>query len=80
MTTVAINTFLSPAEVSELTDIRTGKDGKTREQRQIATLKRMKIPFHESAIGRPKVARAVINGGIDTQQASSTWEPALARG
>lgn len=74
------NTFLSPAEISDLTDIRAGKDGKTREQRQIAALRRMKIPFHESAIGRPKVARAVINGGVETQQPSSAWEPALARG
>lgn len=74
-----INTFLSPAEVSDLTDVRTGKKGKSREQLQIAALRRMKIPFHESAIGRPKVARAVINGGIDVQP-SSSWEPALARG
>ena len=74
-----INTFLSPAEIAELTDIKVGKDGKSREQRQIAVLKRMKIPFHESAIGRPKVARAVISGGIDVQP-SSSWEPALARG
>jgi len=55
----------------------TGKDGKTREQRQIAALKRMKIPFHESAIGRPKVSRAVINGGVEVKQ-SSSWEPSLA--
>lgn len=72
-----MSTFLSSDEIAELTDIRTGKDGKTREERQIATLKRMKIPFHESAIGRPKVSRAVINGGIDVQK-SSSWEPSLA--
>lgn len=71
------DTFLSAQEVAELTDIRVGKDGKTREQRQIAALKRMKIPFHESAIGRPKVSRAVINGGVEVKQ-SSNWEPSLA--
>ena len=69
--------FLSSDEIAELTDIRTGKDGKSREQRQIAALKRMKIPYHESAIGRPKVSRAVINGGIEVQK-SSSWEPSLA--
>jgi hypothetical protein len=69
--------FLSTNEVADLTDIRTGKAGKSREQRQIAALKRMKIPFHESAIGRPKVARAVFNGVVDVQQ-SNSWEPAMA--
>lgn len=72
-----MSTFLSSEEIAELTDIRTGKDGKTREQRQIAALRRMKIPFHESAIGRPKVSRAIINGGVSTPQ-SSSWEPSLA--
>lgn len=72
-----MNTFLSADEVAELTDIRTGKDGKSREQRQIAALRRMKIPFHESAIGRPKVSRAVINGGVEVKQ-STNWEPSLA--
>lgn len=71
------DTFLSAQEVAELTDIRVGKDGKTREQRQIAALRKMKIPFHESAIGRPKVSRAVINGGVEVKQ-SSNWEPSLA--
>lgn len=71
------NTFLSPAEVAELTDVRTGKLGRTREQLQIAALKTMHIPFHVSAIGRPKVARAIINGGTAAQPAKAPeWEPA----
>ena len=38
-----MNMFLNSEEVADLTDIRTGKDGRTREQRQIDALKRMKI-------------------------------------
>lgn len=69
-------TFLSPAEVADLTDVRTGKLGRTREQLQIAALKTMHIPFHVSAIGRPKVARAIINGGAAQPAKTPEWEPA----
>ena len=70
--------FLTPAEVAELTDVRTGKWGKSREQLQIDALRRMKIPFLVSAIGRPKVARATIEGVSPKESTSSGWEPALA--
>lgn len=69
-------TFLSAAEVAELTDVRTGKLGRTREELQIAALKTMRIPFHVSAIGRPKVARAIINGGQPQPVKPPEWEPA----
>lgn len=73
------DTFLSPAEVAELTDVRTGKSGRTREQLQIATLKTMRVPFHVSAIGRPKVARAIIEGvGYAPTVKEQRWEPSLA--
>jgi len=68
--------FLSAQEVADLTDVRTGKKGKTREQLQIEALRRMKIPFLVSAIGRPKVSRAVIEGR--KEEAVMGWEPALA--
>lgn len=69
--------FLTPDDIAELTGIRTGKAGRSREQRQIDTLRRMKIPHYVNAAGRPIVARAVIEGGkpADVPQA---WEPRLA--
>jgi hypothetical protein len=70
--------FLSAGEVAELTDVRTGRSGRTREQLQIAALKRMAIPFHISAMGRPKVARAIINGGVAPAATPSKWEPSLS--
>jgi hypothetical protein len=70
-------TLLTPAEIADLTDIRTGKDKKTREQRQIEALRKMKVPFYVSAIGRPKVSSAVINGGVPERKIES-WSPSLA--
>lgn len=71
--------FLTPFEVAELTDIRTGKAGKTREQLQIEALHRMRIPFLISAAGRPKVARATIEGTRNQQKNDGHgWEPALS--
>jgi hypothetical protein len=69
--------LLTPQEIAELTDIRTGKGGKTREQLQIEALRSMKIPYFVSAIGRPKVAQSVIEGGRMEQKAD-TWSPSLA--
>lgn len=68
------DTFLKPPEVAELTGIKTGKDGKTREQLQAAELKRMKIRHWVNAAGFPIVARATIEGGA--VQEARTWEPA----
>jgi hypothetical protein len=74
-----MNMFLTPAEVAELTDVRTGKAGKTREQLQIEALHRMRIPFLVSAAGRPKVARATIEGTHSKPKDDGHgWEPALA--
>jgi len=56
-------TFLAAEEISELTGIRTGKDGKSREQLQSVALKKMHIPHYVNARGRPIVARAIIEGG-----------------
>lgn len=70
--------FLSAAEVAELTDVRTGRAGRSREQLQIVALKRMALPFHISAMGRPKVARALINGGAAPADTPGKWEPSLS--
>ncbi|EER60443.1 hypothetical protein AcdelDRAFT_1968 [Acidovorax delafieldii 2AN] len=74
-----MSTFLNAKELAELTGVRIGKDGKTREQLQAAELKRMKIPHFVNARGCPVVARAIIEGG--TQQPTPQhkgWEPAFA--
>lgn len=72
--------FLNTEEMAELTGIRAGKDGKTREQRQIATLRQMNIPHYVNAAGRPVVARAVIEGGAAPPPPVLAWEPRLAHG
>ena len=74
------STFLNAKELAELTGIRTGKHGKTREQLQAAALDRMRVPHFVNARGCPVVARAVIEGGA-VHQPNTThegWEPALA--
>lgn len=74
-----MSTFLNAKELAELTGVRIGKFGKTREQLQAAELKRMKIPHYVNARGCPVVARAVVEGGAQkpTPQHQG-WEPALA--
>ena len=72
--------FLTADDIAELTGIRAGKDGKTREQRQVATLRQMKIPHYVNAVGRPVVARAVIEGGALPPPPLVAWEPRVAHG
>lgn len=74
------DTFLSTAELKNLTGVRTGKNGKTREQLQIAALARMKVPHFVNARNCPVVARAVVEGGRQAPAAPKAggWEPALA--
>lgn len=70
--------FLSTEELAELTGIRTGRDGKTREQRQIDALKSMKIPHYVNAARRPVVARAAIEGAAKPNPVKEQgWEPAF---
>lgn len=69
--------FLSSDEVALLTGIRTGRSGKTREQRQIDALKAMKIPHYVNAARRPVVARAVIEGSKQPKPQEQGWEPAF---
>lgn len=70
--------FLTPEEVAELTGIRAGRCGKSREQRQIDALKAMKIPHYVNAAMRPVVARAVIEGNTaQPKPQEQGWEPAF---
>ncbi len=75
-----MSTFLTEKDMIELTGIRQGKDGRTREQRQVDTLRKMKIPHYVNAVGRPIVARAVIEGIGPAPEPVLTWEPRLAHG
>lgn len=74
-----MNMFLNAAELADLTGVRIGKNGKAREQLQVAELKRMKIPHFVNARGCPVVARAIVEGGSTQPQTQQKgWEPALA--
>lgn len=71
-----MSTFLQPSEVAELTGIRGGWRGKTREERQISALRKMKIPHYVNAANRPIIARSAIDGGA-APTPSQSWSPAL---
>jgi hypothetical protein len=67
--------FLTPAEVGELTGIRAGRHGKTREQMQVECLRTMGIPFHVNARGRPIIARAFFTGAKTEPPPRPKWQP-----
>jgi hypothetical protein len=69
--------FLTPEEMAELTGIKSGRAGKTREQRQVEALRTMGIPFWVNAIGRPVVARAAIEGRGQVEPPETNWQPAI---
>lgn len=75
-----MSSFLTPDEIKDLTGIKQGKRGKSREVLQAAALRAMQIPFYINAIGRPIVVRAVIEGSEKKEDAAPTWEPAFAHG
>lgn len=56
------DTFLSAEEVAELTGVRIGRRGKTREELQVEWLRTSGIPFWTNARGRPIIARSAIDG------------------
>lgn len=78
------DTFLSPAEVAELTGIKTGKNvaGVTihREQLQVEFLRTQGIPFTVNARGRPMIVRAnLVGGSMPTAQPKPAWQPRVIR-
>jgi len=56
------DTFLTESEVAELSGVRIGRCGKTREQLQVEWLRTSGIPFWTNARGRPIIARVAIEG------------------
>lgn len=70
--------FLEPREIVTLTGVKGGYRGQTREQRQIAVLRRQKVPFFVNAAGRPVVARAAVEGPQPSARESvPSWEPGV---
>ncbi|CDS48952.1 hypothetical protein [Polaromonas sp. CG9_12] len=68
--------FLQPPEIAELTGVRSGLRGKTRETRQIEALRKMKIPHYVNAANRPIVARTTIEGRTTANEPTHPiWKP-----
>lgn len=74
----ATELLLEPPEVAELTGIKGGYKGKSRNARQIAQLRAMKIPHYVTAAGRPAVVRAIIQGGTAVTAPAPEWEPQVS--
>jgi hypothetical protein len=72
------DTFLSPEEVAELTGVKVGRRGKTREELQAEWLRASGIPFWTNARGRPIIARAAIEGRTSREELpKKKWQPRL---
>jgi hypothetical protein len=71
--------FLTIEEIAELTGIKRGRDGKPRAYFQCEHLRKLGIPFFPNASGEPKVARAVIEGRIESSipKPQPKWQPAV---
>lgn len=70
--------FLTPEELAELTGIRGGCRGRTRNSRQADQLRVMGIPFFLNAQGRPIVARSALEGQHKAPAEPKGWKPKLA--
>ncbi|TAM15919.1 MAG: DUF4224 domain-containing protein [Pandoraea sp.] len=77
------DTFLSLEEMAELSGIRTGRNGKSREALQVEWLRKVGIPFWTNARGRPIVARVSIEGrspGAAAEPPRPAWTPRVLSG
>lgn len=68
-------TFLSPDEIAELTGIRGGKKGYTREDLQAQQLVKMRIPHYVNHGNRVVVVRAIIEGRSAEPPPRKRWVP-----
>jgi hypothetical protein len=71
--------FLTADEVAELTGVRTGRRGKSREELQVAWLRTSGIPFWVNTRGRPIIARARITGQPTEPRPKARSQPAALR-
>lgn len=69
--------FLTEEEMAELSGIKVGRSGLSRDQRQINWLRTSSIPFVVNAIGRPIVTIAALTGNNKIEQPKSGWTPRL---
>lgn len=61
--------FLSAEDIAELT-------GRPQKSKQIEALRKMCIPFYVNAVGKPVVARAVVEGRRESApKPEKKWEP-----
>ena len=49
--------------------------GRPQKSKQIEALRKMAIPFYVNAVGKPVVARAVLEGRRDEPKPVKKWEP-----
>lgn len=70
--------FLDDEQLAELTGIRKGHDGKTREQLQCEHLRRVGIPFYPNARGKPVVVYEALVGKA-TEPVAPKWIPGPLR-
>jgi hypothetical protein len=69
--------FLSEDEVADLTGIKRGRCGKSRDELQCQLLRERGVPFIKNIAGAPKVARAVIDGSNRPAPQKQGWSPAV---
>lgn len=66
--------FLTDEELAELTGIKKGHNGKTREELQCEHLRRIGIPFYPNARGRPVVVAATLTER-QAEKPRPRWQP-----
>ncbi|MBV6304879.1 DUF4224 domain-containing protein [Candidimonas humi] len=66
--------FLNDEELAELTGIRKGRDGKSREQLQCEHLRKVGIPFYPNARGKPVVVTEALIGR-QPEPSKPKWQP-----
>ena len=68
------NLFLTPDETAELTGIRRGRGGKTRDQMQADWLRTSGIAFVVNAAGRPIITVAAVEGRKGPPPPAVGWQ------
>ncbi|HSH98849.1 MAG: DUF4224 domain-containing protein [Methylophilaceae bacterium] len=72
--------FLTPEEVAELTGIRRGRNGKTRDELQAEQLRSMLVQFRINAAGRVIVTVAAVEGGRQNHAPIvEAWSPNILK-
>jgi hypothetical protein len=69
--------FLSAEEVIELTGIKKGRNGKSRDELQCEHLQSLHIPYFKNASGRPIVTKAAVEGGTQPSIKKQPWRSAV---